>query len=85
MTPPQKSRELFAQLAESHGARNVAAPVWIRDELTDAWRAARADARAAYLYWSELLTRESYAVYRAAQDRADAAHDALAGWSTAIA
>jgi hypothetical protein len=82
MTPPHKARELFAQLAESHAARNVEAPVWMRDQLTDSWRAARAEAGAAYVYWSQLLTRESYAVYRAAQDRADAAQDALASWSS---
>jgi hypothetical protein len=79
MTPPQTARELFAMLAESHAARNVEAPVWMRDELTEMWRAACAEAGTAYLYWSQLRTRESYAVYRAAQDREDAAQDALAG------
>jgi hypothetical protein len=82
MNPPQTGRKLFGQPADSHAARDVQAPLWMRDELTDTWRAAHAEAGAAYLYWSQLLTRQSYAVYRAAQDRADAAQDALAGWSS---
>jgi hypothetical protein len=81
MTPPQRARKLFTQLEDSEAARNVEAPAWVRGELADTWRAARAEAGAAYLYWCQLCTRESYAVYRAAQDRADAAQDALAGWS----
>jgi hypothetical protein len=44
----------------------------------DAWREAREEARDAYREWESLQTAEAYAVYRAAQDREDAAQDTLA-------
>jgi len=44
----------------------------------DAWREAREDARDAYQTWIAHHTAEAYAVYRAAQDREDAAQDTLA-------
>ena len=44
----------------------------------DAWDDAREDAHAAYEQWQRLRTRAAYAAYRAAQDREDAAQDALA-------
>ena len=44
----------------------------------DAWGDAREDADAAYREWRLLRTGASYAAYRAAQDREDAAQDALA-------
>jgi hypothetical protein len=43
-----------------------------------AWRDAHEEAAAAYLAWGARRTRESYATYRAAQDREDAAQDILA-------
>jgi hypothetical protein len=43
----------------------------------DAWREAREDAREAYRAWRSLRTADSYAIYRAAQDREDAAQDTL--------
>jgi hypothetical protein len=43
-----------------------------------AWRDAHDEAAAAYLAWRARRTRESYAAYRAAQDREDAAQDILA-------
>jgi hypothetical protein len=52
-------------------------PGWIFEELSDAWRAAHAEATRAYELWSEFPGRDAYAVYRAAQDRADEAQDAL--------
>lgn len=42
-----------------------------------AWRAARAQARAAYEQWRARPGATSYAAYRAAEDRADAALEAL--------
>ena len=45
----------------------------------DAWREAHDDAVDAYCRWHAGGTRGAYAAYRAAQDRADAAQDALAG------
>jgi hypothetical protein len=44
----------------------------------DAWGDARDEALQAYARWLTAPTAESYAVYRAAQDRADAAQDILA-------
>jgi len=81
MTPQEAAQELLARLADSGAAQSVSPALWIRDELADTWRAARDDVSAAYGYWSQLRTRESYAVYQAAQDRVDAAQDALACWA----
>jgi hypothetical protein len=46
--------------------------------VADAWRDAREDATAAYRVWDLRRDAASYAAYRAAQDREDAAQDALA-------
>ena len=48
-----------------------------RDELFVVWSAARAEANMAYDAWCDEPGRLSYAVYRAAEDRADAAEVAL--------
>ena len=53
------------------------------DELFVLWSAARAEANIAYDAWCERPGRISYAVYRAAEDRADAAEIALSGAATA--
>jgi hypothetical protein len=45
----------------------------------DAWRDAHEDAAGAYRVWLRAPTPVAYAAYRAAQDREDAAQDALAG------
>jgi hypothetical protein len=56
---------------------------WLYLELADSWRAAQNEAARAYYHWFETSDRTAFAVYRAAQDRADAAQDALAGhWAT---
>ena len=44
----------------------------------DAWRDAHEDAAAAYCSWLRTPNPVAYAAYRAAQDREDAAQDALA-------
>jgi hypothetical protein len=49
----------------------------LRDELFVIWSAARADANLAYDAWCASPGADSYAVYRAAEDRADAAEGAL--------
>jgi hypothetical protein len=51
---------------------------WFADELTYAWRSAQEEAVAAYYGWCESPGPTEYAVYRAAQDRADQAQDVLA-------
>jgi hypothetical protein len=44
----------------------------------DAWSDAHEEAEAAYIAWRKSGDRDDYSVYRAAQDREDAAQDALA-------
>jgi acyl-CoA reductase-like NAD-dependent aldehyde dehydrogenase len=44
----------------------------------DLWIEARDDAREAYRHWRAAPDADRYAVYRAAQDREDAAQDTLA-------
>jgi hypothetical protein len=51
----------------------------IHDELFALWSAARAEANVAYQAWCEMRGSDAYAVYRAAEDRADAAEHALMG------
>ena len=51
---------------------------WVRDELAYAWRTAQDEATIAYQAWQQAPSPIAYAVYRAAQDRADKAQDALA-------
>lgn len=53
------------------------------DQLFVVWSAARAEANIAYDAWCEEPGRTSYAVYRAAEDRADAAEIALSGAAAA--
>jgi hypothetical protein len=49
----------------------------VRDELFVLWSAARAEANIAYDDWCAAPGRDAYLVYRAAEDRADAAEVAL--------
>jgi hypothetical protein len=51
----------------------------------DAWRDAHEDACTAYRVWLADRTARAYSAYRAAQDRADAAQDALAANASAAA
>ncbi len=53
-------------------------PSQLRDEAFVVWSAARAEANLAYDAWCAGPGWERYAVYRAAEDRADAAEQALA-------
>ena len=48
------------------------------DAVHDAWSDAHEEAEAAYVAWRATQTAADYAVYRAAQDREDAAQDVLA-------
>ena len=58
--------------------------LWFRDELAYARRTAHDEAVAAYEAWRETPGRVAYAVYRAAQDRADQAQDVLAAAARAV-
>ena len=60
------------------GAARDADVAWFRDELECAWREAESEASLAYQAWRESPGSIGYAVYRAAQDRADQAQDVLA-------
>jgi hypothetical protein len=70
-------RDLVHAARLGHGDRTAA---WVLYELEYVRREAQAEAELAYEAWSELPGRDGYAVYRAAQDRADAAQDELAAW-----
>jgi hypothetical protein len=55
-------------------------PVW--NEVYAAWSDAHEDAELAYRQWLRSVHPGDYAVYRAAQDREDAAQDALAAYGS---
>jgi hypothetical protein len=74
--------ELLILLGERDAVRELllssGAPLsWALGELVQVWRHAHAQAKLAYEHWHRTPGREAYAVYRAAQDRADAAQHAL--------
>ena len=64
------TRELVLRRAASLG------PAF--NAIYDAWSDAHEEAEDAYRLWMRSGTGDDYAVYRAAQDREDAAQDALA-------
>jgi hypothetical protein len=49
----------------------------VHDEQFTIWSAARAEANLAYEAWCDAPGSDAYVVYRAAEDRADAAERAL--------
>ena len=55
----------------------VARPRLDRDQIYAIWSVARAEANLAFDEWQTSPGPETYAIYRAAEDRADAAQDAL--------
>jgi hypothetical protein len=60
----------------------------LRDALFAEWSAARAEANLAYDGWRDsapAASGEAYVIYRAAEDRADAAEEALARASDRVA
>jgi hypothetical protein len=65
----KRNEVLLAQLLQS-------AQVLI-DEVMVGWRQAHAEARRAYEHWRDSPGSVAYARYRAAQDQADCAQDAL--------
>jgi acyl-CoA reductase-like NAD-dependent aldehyde dehydrogenase len=73
------SRELKTLLDQVADTREVVLRrprTWIADY--DLWTDARDEAREAYRRWRATPAADTYAVYRAAQDREDAAQDTLA-------
>ena len=69
------TRELVLRRAASLG------PAW--NAVYDAWSDAHEEAEEAYWAWKATRSAEDYAVYRAAQDREDAAQDGLAATASA--
>jgi hypothetical protein len=65
-------------LDEWRQRQTAASPVQAADEHFAEWSAARAEANLAYDDWCHAPGLEGYFVYRAAEDRADAAEMALA-------
>jgi hypothetical protein len=55
------------------------------EEFSFVRREAQTEADLAYEDWRMDDSRDSYAIYRAAQDRADAAQDDLADWTRKLA
>lgn len=56
----------------------VVVPPLDRDQVYAVWTVSRAEANLAYDAWQDFPGPDTYAIYRAAEDRADAAQDALA-------
>ena len=70
-------RRLFQYIEELESSEDHALGYGQSDPLMEHWRDAEADAAAAYEMWALDRDPESYAVYRAYADQADAAQDAL--------
>ena len=66
------------------GGRPSVADYALLEELSFVRREAQAEANLAYEDWRVQPICERYVVYRAAQDRADAAQDQLASWAQEI-
>ena len=69
-------KTLLDQVADTREIVLRRARTWSADY--DAWSDAREDSLQAYARWRAAPAAETYAVYRAAQDREDAAQDTLA-------
>ena len=71
-------------MARAGYLRRTMTPAQVHDELFTVWSAARAEANLAYAAWCAVPGSSAYAVYRAAEDRADAAEHALASSATPV-
>ncbi len=69
--------ELRALLDQVADTRELVLRAPAFDAVFDAWRDAHEEAGDAYARWLTTKSGDAYAVYRAAQDREDAAQDAL--------
>jgi hypothetical protein len=80
MSPHQRALLGFdEQDAVSIEAKPSSHDYALLEEMSFVRREAQAEAEQAYEDWRALSSPDGYAVYRAAQDRADAAQDDLAG------
>jgi hypothetical protein len=76
----QELKILLDQVADTREIVLRRPRAWVADY--DLWTDARDEAREAYRRWRAAPAAETYAVYRAAQDREDAAQDTLAQTQT---
>jgi hypothetical protein len=77
MTAPRRRITRSTDLAGAREALGDGGALWVLEELSYIWRDAQREASLAYCQWRRVRDRAAYASYRAAQDRADAAQDAL--------
>ena len=77
---PTELRALLDQVADTRELilRRATSPGPSFSAVYDAWSDAHEEAEHAYIAWRTTGCGEDYAAYRAAQDREDAAQDALA-------
>jgi hypothetical protein len=75
--PPRQLSHLLDDIPDT-GDIVLTSPRQEGDELVLAWRGARHEANVALSEWRLRPTGEAFAAFRAAEDRADAAQDALA-------
>ena len=82
MNPPAPSDSIdllrLHEVGELVFAHDIPAGASLFECLRVAWEEARVEAHSMYEAWRGEGDREAYVVYRAAQDRADTAQDALA-------
>jgi len=72
------------EAAQAGYLRRTMTPAQVHDELFTVWSAARAEANLAYTAWCDAPGGAAYAVYSAAEDRADAAEQPLASTVTPL-
>jgi hypothetical protein len=70
---------LVLSVRDEGGLETLAGDAWLSlvGDLRFVWREAQREASLAYQHWRRTPDRTAYASYRAAQDQADAAQDAL--------
>jgi hypothetical protein len=86
MTPDRTTRELLDDLASDQqrvGLTDAYSEAQLIGQPAESWRAAEADAQAAYEAWRRSPGPDAYLVYCAAEERAHAAEEALGRWMRA--
>jgi hypothetical protein len=85
MSPSHPRRNVLAEPVEDTKPLSSRYDYAMYMEFSFVRREAQAEADMAYEEWRFDSSTDAYIVYRAAQDRADAAQDALAVWASRIA
>jgi hypothetical protein len=85
MSPNHPRRDVLEAPVADRAAIASRYDAAIYQEFSFARREAQAEANLAYEDWRHDASIDAYVVYRAAQDRADAAQDALAEWAVRVA